>query len=125
VSLLDIYPTLVELCGLPARKELEGESLVPLLRTPSGARERPAVTTYQRGNHSVRSERWRYTRYSDGTEELYDHRSDEMEWTNLAGREEHAGVKADLSRWLPTTDAPNAPSQRRPERGGKRRANPG
>jgi hypothetical protein len=66
-----------------------------------------------RGNHSVRSERWRYIRYSDGTEELYDRANDELEWNNLAGEPGSAKVKQELARWLPNTDA--APSVR--ERG--------
>lgn len=109
VSLLDIYPTLVELCGLPKRSELEGVSLMPLLANPAAKWDRPAVTTYGRNNHSVRSERWRYIRYSDGTEELYDREKDEMEWHNLASKPELEPVKKDLARWLPKVNAPDAP----------------
>ncbi len=112
VNLMDIYPTLVELCGLPVRKGLEGASLVPLLRDPQREWNRPALTTYLRNNHSVRSERWRYIRYSDGTEELYDHQADELEWHNLAGRVEHASVKEELARWLPRTNAADAPREK-------------
>jgi hypothetical protein len=86
--------------------ELEGASLVPLLKDPACDRERPGLVTYLRGNHAVCSERWRYIRYADGGEELYDHRNDPNEWINLADRAEHAAVKADLARWLPKTDAP-------------------
>ncbi len=67
---------------------------------------RPAVTTWQRGNHSVRSERWRYNRYQDGGEELYDHEHDGMEWTNLAGQAQYQDVIAAHAAWLPKTDAP-------------------
>ena len=109
VSMLDIYPTLVELCGLEAKDGLEGQSLVPLLEDPGAEWERPALTTHGRENHSVRSERWRYIRYRDGTEELYDHDNDELEWTNLADRPEHAEVKQELARWLPEVNAPDAP----------------
>jgi arylsulfatase A-like enzyme len=109
VSLLDIYPTLIELCGLPPKEGLEGQSLVPLLKDPGAEWERPALTTHGRENHSIRSERWRYIRYRDGTEELYDHDNDELEWTNLAGRAEHADVKQELARWLPESNAPDAP----------------
>ena len=80
VSLLDIYPTLIDACGAPPRKEIEGTSLIPLLKDPKAKRETPAVTTYLRGNHSVRDERWRYIHYSDGGEELYDHANDPHEW---------------------------------------------
>jgi choline-sulfatase len=108
-ELLDIYPTLVELCGLPPRANLEGHSLVPQLRNAHTPRPWPAITTHNRGNHSIRSERWRFIRYADGTEELYDHRDDPHEWTNLANDLRFAEVKRDLSRWIPRSDAPPAP----------------
>jgi hypothetical protein len=57
----------------------------------------------------VRSQRWRYIRYSDGTEELYDHDKDELEWTNLAGDPKYADIKKDLAKWLPETNAPDVP----------------
>jgi len=109
VNLMDIYPTLVELCELPRRERLEGVSLMPLLKNPQAAWDRPAVTTYLRGNHSVRSERWRYIRYRDGGEELYDHLNDELEWYNLAGKPEYQAIKQELARWLPRVDAPDSP----------------
>ena len=83
------YPNIEETMkyNLPDFK-LEGLSLLPLLENPESNWERPALTTHGRENHSIRSERWRYIRYSDGTEELYDHKNDEMEWINLAGKAE-------------------------------------
>jgi arylsulfatase A-like enzyme len=112
VNLIDIYPTLVELCRLPAKKELEGTSIVPLLKHPQAKWEQPSLTTHGLGNHSLRSERWRYTRYADGSEELYDHDKDPNEWLNLAKNEAFTDVKKDLSKWLPKTDAPDAKSQK-------------
>jgi arylsulfatase A-like enzyme len=109
VSLLDLYPTLVELCGLPPREELEGRSLIPLLREPAAAWDRPVVTTHGHRNHAVRTERWRYIRYADGSEELYDHDADPLEWENLAGESRFATVKEELARSLPKRDAPPAP----------------
>ncbi len=105
VSLIDIYPTLIDWCGLNRRAGLEGRSLMPLLRNPAAKWDHPALSTYHRGDHTIRSERWRYIRYSDGTEELYDHDSDPMEWINLASKPELAAVKRDLSRHLPTANA--------------------
>ena len=105
VGLIDIYPTLLELCGLPPVAGLDGVSLVPLLEDPQREWDRPVLTTFKRNNHSLRSERWRYTRYADGSEELYDHDHDPGEWKNVAGDPRLAGVKADLSRWLPSTNA--------------------
>ena len=111
VSLVDIYPTLIDLCGLAAKPELDGQSLAGLLRDPGAKRDRPAVMVYRRGQCAVRSRRWRYIRYADGGEELYDHESDPNEWTNLAGRPEHKAVIADLARWIPKKPAPHAPSK--------------
>ena len=110
VSLLDLYPTLVELAGLPEQEGLDGRSLVPLLRNLD-MNWQPAVMTHGRLNHAVRSESFRFIRYADGSEELYDHRVDTMEWTNLAGDANYAAVKRDLARWLPETNVPEAPVQ--------------
>jgi arylsulfatase A-like enzyme len=109
VSLLDIYPTLIELCSLSPKKKLQGRSLVPLLKNPDAQWDRPALTTYGRNNHSVRSERYRYIRYSDDTEELYDHDNDTLEWNNLAKDPKYAEVKRQLAQWLPATNAPEVP----------------
>ena len=106
VTMLDIYPTLIELCSLTPKKELQGKSLVPLLKDPKADWDRPALTTHGLNNHSLRTERWRYIRYSDGTEELYDHDKDELEWTNLAADPKYADVKKQLAKWLPQTNVP-------------------
>ena len=106
VSLLDVYPTLNELCGLPARDDLDGVSLVPLLENPDAARDRPAITTWGRGNHAARGPRYRYIRHPNGEEQLYDHEKDPDEFTNLAGNPGLSGVKKRLGRWMPATSAP-------------------
>jgi choline-sulfatase len=108
-ELLDLYPTLIELCGLSARNDLEGLSLVPQLKNANAKRDRPAITSHNQGNHSIRSERWRYIRYADGSEELYDLAKDPNEWTNLAAKREQAKVIADHRKWLPKIDLPPAP----------------
>jgi len=105
-SLLDIYPTLVELAGQDPRPELEGKSLVPWLKEPSLETGRAVVSTYGYNNHGIRSRRWRYIRYHDGSEELYDHQADPDEYTNLAGRPEYAEVIRELSQWLPKINNP-------------------
>jgi arylsulfatase A-like enzyme len=109
VSLLDIYPTLLEICGLPPAAGVEGTSFVPLLNDPGMAWARPALTTYMRGNHSVRTEEWRYIRYADGSEELYDRKNDELEWVNLARETRYADVTKELARHLPAVDAEDSP----------------
>jgi arylsulfatase A-like enzyme len=108
-ELLDLYPTLAELCGLPKKDGLEGLSLVPQLKDAAAPRERPAVTTHNPGNHAVRTERWRYVRYADGSEELYDRAADPNEWTNLAADPRHADVKKRLARWMPATSTAPLP----------------
>ncbi|MCD6049834.1 MAG: betC 2 [Verrucomicrobia bacterium] len=107
-ELLDMYPTLVELCGLPARTDLEGISLVPQLKNPATKRERPAITSHNQGNHGIRSEQYRYIHYADGSEELYDMKADPNEWTNLAGDKKYAQVIAEHKKWLPKIDLPPA-----------------
>ncbi len=109
VELLDLYPTLVELSGLPPKAGLEGHSLAPLLKDATAKRAWPAITTHNRDNHAVRSEHWRYIRYADGSEELYDHRRDPNEWTNLARDPRYAKVSAAHRRWLPNVNAPPVP----------------
>lgn len=104
VSLVDLYPTLLELCGLPSRDDLDGISLVPLLKDPNAPRQRPAITISgggERASYAVRTERWRYIRYADGGEELYDHDADPNEWYNLAGGSKYSGVKRKLAGWIP------------------------
>jgi len=109
VSLLDIYPTLVDLAGLSPLEQLEGTSLVPYLENPNLQNDRAVITTWKYNNHSVRSDRWRYIRYQDGTEELYDHENDSDEFTNLAGRAEYKSVKKELAKWLPKINSPLDP----------------
>ena len=109
VDLLSLYPTLVDLAGLPSPGALDGHSLRPLLQDPAAAWPWPALTTHGRGNHAVRTDTFRYIRYRDGAEELYDHRTDPHEWTNLSGDPATAALRAELRRYLPTTEAPDAP----------------
>jgi choline-sulfatase len=111
-ELLDIYPTLLELCGLPAKPELEGRSLMPQLRHASAPRYAPAITTHNHDNHGVRSEHWRYIVYADGSEELYDIRKDPNEWTNLAASPEYAHIIREHRKWLPKTNVKPAPKSK-------------
>jgi len=107
-ELLDIYPTLVELCGLPERHDLEGLSLVPQLKDARAKRGRPAITSHNQGNHGIHSERYRYIRYADLAEEFYDVQQDPNEWTNLAGDDHYADRIAEHRKWLPKPDSPPA-----------------
>ena len=108
-ELLDIYPTLSDLCGIPQRGGCEGHSLRPQLEHAATPRYWPAITTHNVGNHAVRSRKWRYIRYADGSEELYDLDRDPREWTNLAADLQFAAVIADHARWLPQINQPPVP----------------
>lgn len=108
VNLLDIYPTLVDLCELKENKSLEGASLRPLLADPKAKWDRPSLTTHGLNNHALRGDRFRYIRYADGSEELYDHDSDPMEWKNLAADNEYDDVKQNLAKWLPKKNTPES-----------------
>ena len=109
VDFMSIFPTLCDVTGVPAPDHLDGVSLLPLLRDPEATWESAAVTTHGRMRHAVRTERWRYIRYDDGSEELYDHSTDPYEWTNLAQRAELVSVKKRLARSMPTTNVPETP----------------
>lgn len=107
VSLLDIYPTLAELAGIPVPSHVEGNSLMPLLRDPDASWAHTAVTNNGYLEHSVRDERYRYTRHADGTEELYDVSADPNEWHNLAADATLAPIKKRLARSLPALNTPS------------------
>ena len=112
VSLIDIYPTLVSLCDLPQppTHELDGRDLTPILDGRTRDRGAPVVSTQGVNCHSIRGDRFRYTRYRNGQEQLYDHEKDPHEWNNLGGDPRYDSVKSALARWLPKENAPNAPS---------------
>lgn len=107
VDFMSIYPTLAELCGLPAPpQKLEGVSIRSLLADPKANWDSPAVTTFMKGNHAVRSEAWRYIRYANGDEELYDETNDPLEWKNVAAAPENLARKNELARFLPSVNKP-------------------
>lgn len=105
VSLIDVYPSLVDLAGLDIPDGLDGASIKPQLANPSTPRG-PAISSYGEGNTSIRTEHWRYIRYEDGSEELYDHRIDPNEWTNLASTPEHKDTKEKLAEMIPKNQHP-------------------
>ena len=101
VDFMSIYPTLCDLAGLTKPTHVEGWNIRPLLADPKAEWNHPALTTFHRNNHAVRTAEWRYIRYADGGEELYDHQSDPYEWTNLARDPERAAIKAELAKAMP------------------------
>jgi len=107
VSLIDMYPTFVEMCGLPSVEGLEGKSLAGMLRTPAKATDRDVYLPYlDPGGYAIINQKWRYIHYSDGTEELYDVQNDPHEWNNLAGHMKWEKVKQKLKASAPESFAP-------------------
>lgn len=84
--------TLTDLCGVTPPQGLDGQSLAPLLRDPQKETKRRLITTFNPGNYSVRTDRWRYILYEDGSQELYNMKDDPNEWTNLAQDPKFQGV---------------------------------
>ena len=107
VNLLDIYPTLASLTACePPEDQLEGNDLTVLLKDPRAAWDEATVTSFGYKNYGVRSDRYRYIVYADGTEELYDHDKDRWEWRNLVANPEYAAVKAKMRKAIPTHHQP-------------------
>lgn len=100
VGLIDIYPTLLDLCGLPANDKVVGRSLKPLLLDRKADWNHPALTYRKDGGRSLRTQRYRYIEYRDGSKELYDHKNDPNEWRNLAPDPNFDAIVKDLSQKL-------------------------
>lgn len=107
IDFMSIYPTLTELCGIETPKHVEGVSVKSLLENPRSSWRQPAVTTYKFKNHTARNSDFRYIRYENGEEELYDHRKDPNEYTNVIKNPAYGPIKTDLAKFLPKTDAPD------------------
>lgn len=112
VQLLDLYPTILDLAKLPPNASNEGHSLMPLLMNPEAEWKHVALTTYGRNNHAVEDGRYRYIRYEDGAEELYDHEQDPHEWRNLAKDPETAPIRQRLAGHLPAKNVPRSKASR-------------
>ena len=111
VDFMSIYPTLCEVAGLRTPNHCDGVSIASLLKNPDAEWNRPAVTTHGYQRHAVRSERFRYIRYDDGSEELYDEVNDPYEWKNLASDPNYANDIRNLAKWLPKRN--HEPHQRK------------
>ena len=120
VGLIDLYPTLINVCGIAPRAGLAGESLAPLLKNPAAVSDRVILTCFDAGNYSVTGPRWRYLRYADGNEELYDFVNDPHEWTNLAGRPEVRTVQQEMAAKLPVV-APAINEAAAPAKSGRKK----
>lgn len=99
VDMIHVYPTLLSLCDLPTKDDLDGLDMTPLLNNPESTWETPAIMELYRGNVAVRSEEWRYIRYHDGGEELYNLKRDPQEFKNLAGDKKYQTILEDHKKW--------------------------
>ena len=104
VSLLDVYPTVVDLTGVNKRSDLDGQSLISLIQKPDTQWSRPAITAVGRGTFSIRDDRWRYIHYFDGSQELYDLMNDPDEWKNLIDDPQYSKIVSRLSKHVPRND---------------------
>lgn len=115
VNLLDLYPTLAAMTGIEVpEQQVEGNNIAPLLKEPGRPWPWPSVTTYGYMNHTARDQRFRYIRYHDGSEELYDHEVDPLEWTNIAHLPQHAELKRTLASAFPSVNAKRITGVRKP-----------
>jgi iduronate 2-sulfatase len=112
VDFMSIYPTLTDLCGIPTPAHVKGPSLRPLLKDPQAPWDMPGITTHGFQNHGIRTEGWRYIRYANGEEELYNEATDPYEWTNLAADPQYSGTKTELAKFLPSTNEAGGPNDR-------------
>lgn len=114
INLVDMYPTLIDLCNLPARTNLDGRSFAPLIKNPDKKWPYPSITTQDKNTYTINNENWRYIHYDDGTEELYDLKNDPMEWTNLIGSKDKKAIaaKEQLLKWQPKTFADGLPENK-------------
>ncbi len=121
VDFMSLYPTLVDLAGIPKPAHVQGQSIRSLLENPQAPWDLPAITTYEFNNHAVRTERWRYIRYANGDDELYDEMKDPYEWKNLADDPAFATKKAELAKLIPATNAPDISDEKGPRPRAKRK----
>ncbi len=113
VELLDLFPTLNDLAGLPEKEGLEGHSLLPILKNVNQKRSRPAICTHGPDNNVIITEQWRFIQYADGSRELYNRKEDPYEWHNLARVEGYEPVMEQLSKYLPESATPAPGSKTR------------
>jgi len=106
-----MYPTLVELCGLPTNPRNDGRSFAQLLRNPGMPWNHPTLTTNTFRNHRIYDGRYSYSiDERRGVEQLYDNHKDPMQWTNLAGDPQYVEIEARLKAHVPETNEPESPS---------------
>jgi arylsulfatase A-like enzyme len=123
VDFMSIYPTLCEAAGIDIPDHVEGKTIRPLLADPDAEWDGVAICTHGYKNHAVRSERWRYIRYANGSEELYDHDKDPYEYKNLAKDPTLAKIKSDLAARLPKKNVKATPKKNKTRKKGGNKKN--
>jgi iduronate 2-sulfatase len=119
VELLDLYPTIIEQAGFETPQGLDGFSLSPLMKDTNAAWNHPAITQVHHAadqqGYSLRNEKWRYTEWNNGAagRELYNHKTDPEEKTNLAGIPEYASVVESLGKQLKTYSSTYVPNKKK------------
>jgi arylsulfatase A-like enzyme len=121
VDYASVFPTLCTLTGLSKPSHLEGHDIATLVLNPNAEWNHPAITTWLKDCHAIRTDDWRYIHYADGGEELYNHKTDPLEYTNVADIPDNASLKAQLKAMLPTKNAANLP---RSKDGGEEESKP-
>ncbi|QGY44261.1 sulfatase-like hydrolase/transferase [Maribellus comscasis] len=111
VDMVNVFPTLVSLCKLPEKTDLDGHDMSPLLRNPNSDWAYPAISEIKTGNVSIRTQNWHFIHYKDGTEELYDSNKDPNEWNNLLGQNPDKSILEELNKWVPKTFAESVPDK--------------
>ncbi|MFY0608253.1 MAG: sulfatase [Cyclobacteriaceae bacterium] len=109
VQLVDIYPTLVALTGFERPPHLDGNDLTPLFNFPNDSTWPPALSTFGRDNFAVIASQWKLISYFDGTNEVYNLDKDPNEWVNISRDSIGLNKARQLSQYIPTKTAPNAP----------------
>lgn len=109
INLIDMYPTLIELCGLPENSNNDGRSFAKLIANPKMTWNEPTLSTMGHMNHALTDGRYRYISYKKGVQELYDHNSDPMEYNNLANNPEYAEIITKFKKQLPKNNEPESP----------------
>lgn len=113
VDYMSLFPTICDLCSVPVPSHVQGKSLKPLLMDPNAKWDSPGITTHGFQNHAVRTEKFRYIRYANGDEELYDHAADPKEWNNLAKDPKYEAAKKDLAALLPKENVPEPATKKK------------
>jgi arylsulfatase A-like enzyme len=113
VQLVDLYPTLIDICKLnKPQHQLDGRSVTSLMKNPDTEWPYPAITCNGRDSYSLTFERYKYNRFFDGSEELYDHHNDPLEHKNLADTPAMESIKNQCMAYLPQKSAPNVSDSR-------------